>query len=334
MYAEPGDNLTAIHRYPLSSAAEQDLLGMSQNLAATRKRVTPNAILGRKNGASPITMVSAYDYPFARCADEAGIDIIFVSDALASVGLGRDDTLSVTLDEMVYHTRAVKAGSGNSLVLTTLPYLSYPNPREAIASASRLVKEGGAHAVEVEGCADLGPTVHALVDSGVAVVAHVGLTKKVAARTGSFRTVGTDAGSALEVVEDALALADAGAFALILECIPDRLAQLITQLVRVPTIGIGAGPYCDGQGLVTQDMLGLFDKFVPKFVQQFAHLGHAAIEGYSRFRDSVGQHQFPASQHSVRADEQVLADMLQHLRSLDQDASFNPAQSGGFAATA
>ena len=307
---------------------------MSQNTAAQRKRVTPNGIRSRKNGADPITLVSAYDYPFARCADEAGIDIIFVSDALASVGLGRGDTLSVTLDEMIHHTKAVKAGSGNSLVLATLPYLSYPNPREAIASASRLVKEGGAQAIEIEGCADLAPTVHALVDCGIAVVAHVGLTKKVAARTGSYRTMGLDAQSALETVEDAMALADAGAFALILECIPDRLAQLITQLVGVPTIGIGAGPYCDGQGLVTQDMLGLFDKFVPKFVQQFAHLGHAAIEGYARFRDSVGQHPFPAAQHTVAADDRVLAEMLQYLRSLDGSASFNHAPSGGFTAAA
>ncbi|MGB6009405.1 3-methyl-2-oxobutanoate hydroxymethyltransferase [Castellaniella sp.] len=307
---------------------------MSQNPAVQRKRVTPNGIRSRKNGAGSITMVSAYDYPFARCADEAGIDIVFVSDALASVGLGRSDTLSVTLDEMVHHTKAVRAGAGNSLVLSTLPYLSYPNPREAIASASRLVKEGGANAVEVEGCADLGPTVHALVDSGIAVVAHVGLTKKIAARTGSYRTLGTDMPSALETVEDALSLADAGAFAVILECIPDRLAQLITQLIDVPTIGIGAGPYCDGQGLVTQDMLGLFDKFVPKFVQQFAHLGQAAIEGYVRFRDSVEQRQFPASQHTVRADDQVLADMLRHLRSLDDKVSFNHAQSGGFTVAA
>jgi len=307
---------------------------MNQNSPAQRKRVTPNSIRNRKNGNQPITLVSAYDYPFARCADEAGIDIVFVSDALASVGLGRADTLSVTLDEMVHHTKAVKAGAGNSLVLATLPYLSYPTPREAIASASRLVKEGGAAAIEIEGCADLAPTVQALVDCGIAVVAHVGLTKKVAARTGAFRTIGTDPQSALETVEDALALADAGAFALILECIPDRLAQLITQLVGVPTIGIGAGPYCDGQGLVTQDMLGLFDKFVPKFVQQFAHLGHAAIDGFGRFRDSVGQHQFPGPQHTVPADDRVLADMLQYLRSLEGNASFNHAQSGGFTAAA
>jgi 3-methyl-2-oxobutanoate hydroxymethyltransferase len=303
---------------------------MSQNPAVQRKRVTPNGIRSRKNGMDLITLVSAYDYPFARCADEAGIDIIFVSDAFASVGLGRSDTLSVTLEEMIHHTKAVKAGSGHSLVLATLPYLTYPNPREAIASASRLVKEGGAHAVEIEGCADLAPTVHALVDCGIAVVAHVGLTKKIAARTGSYRTMGMDSQSALETVEDAMALADAGAFALILECVPDRLAQLITQLVGVPTIGIGAGPYCDGQGLVSQDMLGLFDKFVPRFVQQFAHLGHAAIEGYARFRDSVGQRQFPAAQHTVVADERVLADMLQHLRSLDGNAPLNLAQSGGF----
>lgn len=288
---------------------------MTENIAGQRKRVTPNSIRNRKKSGAPITLVSAYDYPFARCADRAGIDIISVSDALASVGLGRRDTLSVTIEEMIYHTKAVRNGAGNSLVLATLPYLSYTNPRDAVASAGRLIKEGGACAVEIEGCADLAPTVHALHDSGIAVIAHVGLTKKIAARTGSYQTLGKDEDSALAIIEDALALADAGAFALILECIPDRIASVITELVAPPTIGIGAGPYCDGQGLVTQDMLGLFDKFTPKFVHQFAQLGSAAIEGFRSFKENVEQKQFPGQPHTVAVGDQVLMGMLQRLQS-------------------
>lgn len=287
---------------------------MTENSAGQRKRVTASVIRNRKNSGMPITLVSAYDYPFARCADRAGIDIVSVSDALASVGLGRADTLSITVEEMIHHTKAVRNGAGSSLVLATLPFLSYASPKDAIATASRLIKEGGACAVEIEGCADLAPTVHALSDSGIAVVAHVGLTKKIAARTGSYKTIGRDSDSALEVIEDALALSDAGAFALILECIPDRIAAVITDLVSIPTIGIGAGPYCDGQGLVTQDMLGLFDKFVPKFVQQFAQLGTSAIEGFNMFKQSVEGRQFPGETHAVAISDAVLAEMLQRLQ--------------------
>lgn len=287
---------------------------MTDTNVAQRKRVTPTSIRGRKHCGPQITLVSAYDYPFARCADRAGIDIIFVSDALASVGLGRGDSLSVTVDEIVYHTKAVRSGAGNSMVLASLPYLSYSNPKEAIANAGRLIKEGGACAVEVEGCAELADTVHALSQSGIAVAAHVGLTKKVAARTGSYRTQAQDTESALAVIEDALALSAAGAFALVLECIPDRIAAVITQLVREPTIGIGAGPYCDGQGLITQDMLGLYDKFKPKFVQQFAQLGDRAIEGFSLFRSDVEAKRFPNQGHAVPIGDEILTDMLRRLQ--------------------
>ncbi|MDO8298740.1 3-methyl-2-oxobutanoate hydroxymethyltransferase [Lacisediminimonas sp.] len=294
---------------------------MADNSVNSRKPVTPNAIRSRKNGSAPVTMVSAYDYPFARFADEAGIDIIFVSDALASVGLGRSGTQSVTVDEMVYHTKAVRAGAGNSMVLASLPHLSYTTPREAIANASRLIKEGGACAVEIEGCADLAPTVHALTDAGIAVMAHVGLTKKIAGRTGSYRTQGLDADSALTVIEDALALSEAGPFALLLECVPDRIAAVVTQLVPQPTIGIGAGPWCDGQGLVSQDMLGLFDKFLPRFVQQFAQLGLAATDAFMAFKDHVAQRQFPGTAHTTAVADEVLLEMLQRLRHRDVNVS-------------
>ncbi len=289
---------------------------MNSNLNNPRKQVTPNSIRARKNTNSSITLVSAYDYPFAKFAENAGVDIVFVSDAFASVGLGRSDTLSVTVDEVVYHSKAVCAGGDKSLVLAAMPHLTYTSPREAISNASRIIKEGGAAAVEVEGCLDLAPTVKALVDSGIAVVAHVGLTKKIAARTGSYRTQGQDANSALGIIEDAMALADAGAFALILECIPDRLAAVITELVDIPTIGFGAGPYCDGQALITQDLLGLFDKFVPKFVHQYAQLGNQATQAFIEFKESVNQREFPGPNHVVGIDDLVLNEMIQGLRDL------------------
>jgi len=282
--------------------------------AAKRRPVRPHTIRARKHNGPPITLVSAYDYPFARFADLAEIDIVFVSDALASVGLGRDDTLSVTMDEMVYHTQAVKRGAGNSLVLAALPFLSYSHPKEAIANAGRLLKDGGAAAVEVEGCAELADTVAALTSSGVGVVAHVGLTKKIASRTGSYRTQGQDSESALTIIEDALTLAEAGAFAIILECVPDRVAAIVTDLVSVPTIGIGAGPYCDGQGLISQDMLGLYDKFAPKFVHQFGQLGGAAVDAFRAFQKEVGERRFPAERHTVSVGDDILIEMLNHVQ--------------------
>lgn len=291
-------------------------IAMNSNLESPRKQVTPNSIRARKNSDSSITLVSAYDYPFAKFAENAGVDIVFVSDAFASVGLGRPDTLSVTVDEVIYHSKAVCAGVDKSLVLAAMPHLTYTGPREAINNASRIIKEGGASAVEVEGCVDLAPTVKALVDGGIAVVGHVGLTKKVAARTGSYRTQGQDANSALAIIEDALALADAGAFAIILECIPDRLAAIITKLVNVPTIGFGAGPYCDGQALITQDLLGLFDKFVPKFVRQYAQLGDHATQAFRDFKHSVTEGEFPSANHSVGLDDLVLHEMVKGLRDL------------------
>ncbi len=271
-----------------------------------RRKITPSVLQSRKNSGERITMVTAYDYPFALYAEQAGIDIVFVSDAFASVGLGRDNTLSVTVDEVVYHTRAVRRAVNSSLLLASLPFLSYTTPAEAIQNAARLVREGGAEAVEVEGDASLAPVVRALTQSGVAVVAHVGLTKVLASRTGSYRSQAQEPESALEIIGDALALVEAGACALVLECIPDRIAAAITQLVPVPTIGIGAGASCDGQGLVTQDMLGLFEKFTPKFVHKFAVLGEQARDGFASFKQSVEAAAFPGSAHTVTIGDDTL----------------------------
>ncbi len=290
---------------------------MADTPTSPRRKVTPTSLQARKNSGAPITLVTAYDFPFAQYAEDSGIDIVFVSDAFASVGMGQANTLSVTVDEVVYHTRGVRRALNSSLLLASLPFLSYTTPAEAILSAGRLVREGGAEAVEVEGGADLAPIVHALTQAGVAVVAHVGLTKVLAARTGSYRSQAQDPDSAVCIIQDALALTRAGAFALVLECIPDRIAAAITQLVTVPTIGIGAGPHCDGQGLVTQDMLGLFDKFTPKFVQKFAALGQEARSGFLAFRQSVETAAFPGSAHTLAIGDDTLGVIVARLKGAD-----------------
>lgn len=273
-----------------------------------RKAITTETIRRKKGASDPVTLVTAYDYPMARWADQADIDIVMVSDAFASVGLGRDDAFSVTIDEMIYHTRAVRAGSGACLTVATMPFLSYTRKQDAVTNAGRLIKEAGAHAVELEGDAGLAKTVRALCDVGIPVLAHVGLTKTVSSLTGGYRTQGRTAQSALSVYNDAAALADAGAFAVVLECIPDRVAKLITKRIAVPTIGIGAGSFCDGQALVSQDLLGMFDKFRPKFVKQYAALGDAAIEAISRFRTDVSQQRFPAAEHTQTIDDDAFAE--------------------------
>lgn len=286
---------------------------MVDKLSSNRRKNTPASIRSRKNGGTLITLVTAYDYPFASCADQAGIDIVFVSDAFASVGMGCENALSVTVDEVVYHTRAVRRAVSSSLVLASLPFLSYTTPADAVQNAGRLIRDGGADAVEVEGSSDLVPIVRALTKAGIAVVAHVGLTKILAARTGSYRSQAQEPESAIAIIHDAIALSDAGAFALVLECIPDRIAAAITELVSVPTIGIGAGAYCNGQGLVTQDMLGLFEKFTPKFVQKFAALGETTRNGFRLFKESVESAAFPGSAHTLAIADDKLGDIVARL---------------------
>lgn len=273
-------------------------------MSNNRRRITPNIIQRRKGGVEPITLLSAYDYPIARCADLAGIDIAFASDAFAVVGLGRNNTSSVTVDEVVYHTRAVRAGAGACLVLSSLPFLSYSSPEKALESSGRLIKEAGADAVELEGGEELAPTVEFLHRNGVAVVAHIGLTKQTFSRSGTHQTQGKTADQAIEIIQHAIALEAAGAFALIIECVPDRLAEIITSVVKIPTIGIGAGPYCDGQGLVSEDMLGLYDKFCPKFVRQYRNLATDIKDAFTAFRVDVHERHFPGPEHTSVADSE------------------------------
>lgn len=317
------------HRFALLTFASFELRSAANKrkpvvdkLSNSRRKITPASIISRKGRGAPITLVTAYDYPFASYAEQAGVDIVFVSDAFASVGMGCDNTLAVTVDEVIYHTRAVRRAVSSSLVLASLPFLSYTTPADAVQNAGRIIRDGGADAVEIEGGAELAPTVRALTKAGIAVIAHVGLTKILSARTGSYRSQGQDAQSAIAIMHDALALSEAGAFALVLECIPDRIAAAITELVPVPTIGIGAGGYCDGQGLVTQDMLGLFEKFTPKFVQKFAALGEGARNGFRQFKASVESAAFPGSAHTLAIEDEKLDDIVARLNSANNGTPY------------
>lgn len=292
---------------------EPDNPSREVSIVRKRKKVTPLALLRKRRNGEKITMVSAYDYPTACWADKAWVDIVFVSDALATVGLGRESVLSVTVDEIVYHTKAVKNGSGNCLVLAAMPFQSYSSRDRGIENAARIVMEGGAHAVEIEGDRRVAGIVAGIVQSGIPVVAHIGLTKSIASRTGHYQVQGKNADSALSLVEDAIAFEEAGATALVIECVPRELARIITSRVSIPTISIGSGPDCSGQGLVTQDMLGIFDEFCPSFVKRYGSFSIEAVNALKKFVNEVDQGMFPSQPHSKSLDPAVMNELLQEV---------------------
>ncbi len=246
-----------------------------------------------------ITVLTAYDYPFARLMDEAGVDMILVGDSVGAVVSGYDTTLPVTMEEMLYHTRAVARGTRGSLIVADMPFLSYQvDLREARLNAGRLVKEGGAQAVKLEGGTNVASTIRAIVDMDVPVVGHIGLTPQSIHRMGGYRVQGKEAEQARRLLADARAVEEAGAFALVLECIPSELARQITEAVHIPTIDIGAGPHCDGQVLVIHDILGLCDKYSPKFVKRFADVSGTIRQGIDDYIREVKDGSFPGEEHS------------------------------------
>lgn len=248
-----------------------------------------------------ITVLTAYDYPFARLMDSAGIDMILVGDSVASVVSGYDNTLPVTMDEMVYHTRAVVRGTGRALVVADMPFLSYQvDLREAKLNAGRLVKEGGAQAVKLEGGENVAATVRAIADMDIPVVGHIGLTPQSIHRMGGYRVQGKLEEQARQLLADAVAVQDAGAFALVLEGIPADLAREITATLTIPTIGIGAGVHCDGQVLVIHDILGLCEKYSPKFVKIYADVSGTIRQGIEDYIREVKGGEFPAEEHSFK----------------------------------
>ncbi|QJT10755.1 3-methyl-2-oxobutanoate hydroxymethyltransferase [Oceanidesulfovibrio marinus] len=266
------------------------------------KRITAPDIRASK-GQRKITMLTAYDYPFAKIVDEAGIDMILVGDSLGMAVLGYDDTIPVTMDEMVHHCSAVTRGASHALVVGDMPFLSYEaGPEQALASAGRLFKEGGVRAVKLEGGREVAPQTKALVQAGIPVVGHVGLTPQRVAGIGGFKVQGKTADAARIILEDAKALQEAGCFAIILEAVPAAMGRYITEALEIPTIGIGGGAHCDGQVLVIHDVLGLFERFTPKFVKKYANMAADVREAVTQYKNEVESGVFPDAEHSFSMD--------------------------------
>lgn len=272
------------------------------------ERVTVATLREMKRAGRRIAMLTAYDYPTARLLDEAGVDVLLVGDSLGMVVYGHPTTLPVTLDDVVRHAQAVVRGARRALVVADLPFLTYQvPPEEALRSAGRLLQEAGVHAVKLEGGAALAPTVRRLVEAGIPVMGHVGLTPQSVHVVGGYRLQGQDEAGARRVLADAEAVAAAGAFAVVLEMVPAPLARRITARLPVPTIGIGAGPHCDGQVLVLHDAVGLTQGKVPRFVRRYAEVGAAIRDAAARFVAEVREGLFPGPEHSFPMDEEVLA---------------------------
>lgn len=254
-----------------------------------------------------LSMLTAYDYSMAKIIDESGINGILIGDSLGMVVKGEEDTLSVTVEEIIYHTKAVKKGAKNALIVSDMPFLSYHvSIEQAVLNAGRLVKEGGANAVKIEGGANVLPQIKAIVDAQIPVMGHLGLTPQSVNAFGGFKVQGKSEEAAKKLIEDAIALEEAGAFAITLEGIPEKVAEIITKSVSIPTIGIGAGKYCDGQILVYQDMLGMFSDFVPKFVKQYANIGGVMKEAIKSYISEVKEGKFPENKHTFKIDENEL----------------------------
>ncbi len=258
-------------------------------------------IYKKKAEGIKITMLTAYDYPTAQIVDQAGIDMILVGDSLGNVVQGVANTLPVTMDEMIYHTRMVTRAAQSAMVVGDMPFLSYQTHKaEAVRNAGRFLKEANAEAVKLEGGSQMAETIRAIVDAGIPVMAHIGLTPQYVHMLGGFKVQGRDEAAREKILADARAVQDAGAFSVVIEAIPLSLAKDVHQVIHIPTIGIGAGPDCDGQVLVIHDLLGLFDRFTPKFVKKYANLKEQAINAVKEYKQDVEGGKFPSSEHSFK----------------------------------
>jgi len=260
-------------------------------------------------------MLTAYDFPMASFIEQAGADIVLVSDAVGTVGNGRGEAVSVSVDEMIYHTRSVRNGTKRCMVVTTMPFASYNTSEEALRTATRLMKEGGADGVHMEGTRREAQWISGIVAAGIPVMGHVGVTKQKIIGTGRIKLPGQDAASAREIIGDAVEMARQGVFALVIECLPVALGRIITRSLDIPTIGIGSGPDCDGQALVTQDMLGLFKEMSPRFLKVYADLAGVAVSALAQFRKEVEGGIFPAPEHTYAIEDGELQKLLAQLRS-------------------
>lgn len=260
-----------------------------------------------KEEGTKISMLTAYDYSTAKLIDEAGINSILIGDSLGNVMLGYEDTISVTMEDMIHHTKAVSRGAKNALVIADMPFMSYQTSvYDAVVNAGRLMKEGRANAVKLEGGKEVCPQIKAIVDAGIPVCAHIGLTPQSINVFGGNRVQGKTEAAAKKLLEDALSVQKAGAFAVVIEAVPEKLAALITGKLEIPTIGIGAGNCCDGQVLVYQDMLGMFSDFTPKFVKKYANLGELMKAAFKQYDEEVKNMSFPSEEHTYKIDDEII----------------------------
>ena len=268
---------------------------------------TSATFIEMKKRGEKISMLTAYDYSTAKLIDSCDINSILVGDSLGMVCLGYKDTLAVTMEDMIHHTKALTRGVENALVIGDMPFMSYTNVEDAVKNAGRLIKEGGAGAVKLEGGAKVAKQVEAIVDAQIPVVGHIGLTPQSINIFGGFKVQGKNEEAAKQLIEDAKTLEKAGAFAIVLECIPRDLAELITNAISIPTIGIGAGECCDGQVLVYQDMISMFQGFKPKFVKEYANVGEIMMEAFKAYDKEVKSGAFPEEKHCFSIDAAALA---------------------------
>ncbi len=260
-----------------------------------------------KKENTKISMLTAYDYSTAKLINDAGINSILVGDSLGNVVLGYEDTVSVTMEDMIHHTAAVSRGAKDALVVADMPFMSYQTSvYDAVVNAGRLMKEGRANAVKLEGGKEVCPQIKAIVDAGIPVCAHIGLTPQSVNAFGGHRVQGKTQEAAQKLIDDALAVQQAGAFAVVIEAVPEKLATLITEKLDIVTIGIGAGNGCDGQVLVYQDMLGMFSDFTPKFVKRYANIGEMMTEAFKKYDEEVKSTSFPSAEHTYKIDDEVI----------------------------
>ena len=270
-------------------------------------KTTVSTLKKQKENKEKITMLTCYDYSMAKLMDEAGIEILLIGDSLGNTMLGYDTTLPVTMEDMIAHTAAVSRGAKNAFVLADMPFMSYQTSvYDAVVNAGRLMKEGHAHGVKLEGGARVCPQIEAIVAADIPVCAHIGLTPQSINAFGGFKVQGKSEEAARQLVEDAKKVEAAGDSMLVMECVPAKLAEIITNTISIPTIGIGAGAGCDGQVLVNQDMLGMFHDFTPKFVKQFANVGEIMMQAFKDYSAEVKAGTFPAQEHTYAISDEVI----------------------------
>jgi len=283
--------------------------------ANTRKKVTTLTLRQKKERGEIITMLTAYDYPTSMAMDKAGVDAILVGDSLAMVVLGYENTLSVTMEDMLHHSRAVARGAKSALLIGDMPFMSYQvSVEEATRNAGRFLQQGGMDAVKLEGGRERADAVRSITSAGIPVMGHLGLTPQSVNQLGGFRAQGKTAVAAKRLIEDAQILEEAGAFSIVLESVPARLAELISKKISIPTIGIGAGAGCDGQVLVTHDVLGLFDRFTPKFVKQYANFHKEMQKVFADYIEDVETKRFPALEHTVEMKDEEWDMLLKEIK--------------------